>query len=171
MIQLEKIQATNLVSLQDGSMQNNLRVQRDRFTIDTDPQCLKLEVIHDFLSNRAYWAQGRSREVIEKSIANSLCFGVYDGEEQVGFARVVTDYATFAWICDVFIIESHRGQGLSKWLVETIVQHPDLSGLRRLLLATRDAHELYRRYGDFRPLEHPERWMERPNPITPAPVG
>lgn len=148
-------------------MEKSFQMQRDRFTIDTDPQRLQLDVIHDYLSNRSYWAKGRTLEVIEKSIENSLCFGVYDGGDQVGFARVVTDFATFGWVCDVFILESHRGLGLSKWLVETIVQHPELSGLRRLLLATRDAHELYQRYGDFHLLEHPERWMERPTPNPP----
>lgn len=150
-------------------MQNSFQVQRGRFNIDTDPQRLQLDVIHDYLANRSYWAKGRSLDVIEKSIANSLCFGVYDDQAQVGFARVVSDYATFGWVCDVFILESHRGLGLSKWLVETIIEHPDLRGIRRLLLATRDAHELYRRYAGFRVVEHPEKLMERPNPAAAAP--
>jgi GNAT superfamily N-acetyltransferase len=121
-------------------------------------------VIQAFLSQRAYWARGRALETVRRSIENSLCFGVYDGDQQVGFARVVTDYATFAWVCDVFILETHRGRGLSKWLIETVVAHPDLRGLRRLLLATRDAHELYSRYGGFGPLSAPDRWMERVDP-------
>ncbi len=150
-------------------MQNSFQVQRGRFNIDTDPQRLQLDVIHDYLANRSYWAKGRSLDVIEKSIANSLCFGVYDDQAQVGFARVVSDYATFGWVCDVFILESHRGLGLSKWLVETIIEHPDLRGIRRLLLATRDAHELYRRYAGFRVVEHPEKLMERPNPAAAVP--
>ena len=99
---------------------------------------------------------------MEKSIANSLCFGVYDGDRQMGFARVVTDYATFAWLCDVFIDAAYRGQGLGKQLVERIVAHPELQGMRNFILATRDAHELYRQYGGFEALAAPERWMARP---------
>jgi len=135
--------------------------QRDGYTISTDKARLDVDLIHAFLSERAYWALGRSRALVETSIANSLCFGVYAGDQQVGFARVVTDCATFAWLCDVFILEAQRGRGLAKWLVEVIVAHPDLQGLRRMLLATRDAHELYRRFGGFTPLRAPERWMER----------
>ncbi len=150
-------------------MPNRFLVQRGNFRIDTDPSILQLDVIHDFLSSRSYWARGRSLEIIEKSIDHSLCFGVYDGEKQVGFARLVSDQATFGWLCDVFILESHRGLGLGKWLVETILLHPEVSGLRRVLLATRDAHELYRAYGGFLPLEHPEKLMERPNPAMDVP--
>lgn len=138
--------------------------QRDGFTISTDKARLDVDLIHAFLSERAYWALGRSRARVEASIANSLCFGVYTAAQQVGFARVVTDGATFAWVCDVFILEAQRGHGLGKWLVETIIAHPDLQGLRRMLLATRDAHELYRRFGGFTPLRTPERWMERADP-------
>ena len=94
----------------------------------------------------SYWAQGRSFEAVQKSVEHSLCFGVYAGRQQVGFARVVTDYATFAWLCDVFILESHRGKGLGKRLIECVVAHPELQSVR-FMLATRDAHELYRRYG------------------------
>lgn len=138
--------------------------QRDPLTISTDKARLDVELIHAFLSQHAYWALGRPREVVQRSIENSLCFGVYDQEQQVGFARVVTDYATFAWLCDVFILETHRGRGLGKRLVENIVAHPALRGLRRLLLATRDAHELYRRHGGFEALQAPDRWMERREP-------
>jgi GNAT superfamily N-acetyltransferase len=106
--------------------------------------------------------------VVQRSIEHSLCFGVYAGGEQAGFARVVTDYATFAWLCDVFILEAYRGRGLSKWLVETIVAYPDLAGLRRFLLATRDAHSLYQHYGGFTPLQAPDRWLERFNPGRPG---
>jgi GNAT superfamily N-acetyltransferase len=135
--------------------------QWEELRISTDKARLDLGRIHEFLSQQAYWAIGRSYETVARSIASSLCFGLYDGEEQVGFARVVTDYATFAWLCDVFVIDSRRGQGLGKWLVECVVAHPDLADLRRILLATRDAHELYRRYGGFSLLKAPERWMER----------
>ena len=100
---------------------------------------------------------------MQRSIENSLSFGVFKDGEQVGFARVVTDYATFAWLADVFILDEHRGQGLGKWLIEVIISHPDLQGFRRWVLATKDAHELYRRVG-FRELHRPERWMERPDP-------
>lgn len=102
-------------------------------------------------------------EVVQRSIENSLCFGVYQGYQQVGFARVVTDFATFAWLCDVYICETHRGLGLAKWLVGTIVRHPDLQGLKLFLLATRDAHTLYARYGGFAPLTAPGKWMNRIN--------
>jgi GNAT superfamily N-acetyltransferase len=99
--------------------------------------------------------------VLEESIAASICFGVYEGSEQVGFARVVTDGATFAWLCDLFVVESRQGQGLGKWLVESVVTHPQLRDLKLFLLATRDAQELYRKYGGFENLEEPERWMAK----------
>ena len=130
--------------------------------ISTDRNRLDLAYVHRYLSEECYWALGRSRAIVEKSIANSLCFGVYAGDRQIGFARVVTDYATFAWLCDVFIDVAYRGQGLGKQLVETVVAHPELQGLRNFILATRDAHELYRGYGGFEALAAPERWMARP---------
>lgn len=133
----------------------------DGYTISTDKTRLDTGLIHNFLSEDSYWAQDRPYDVVERSIDHSLCFGVYAGTEQVGFARVVTDYVTFAWLCDVFIVEPHRGQGLGKRLVETVVAHPDLDGIRLFSLATRDAHGLYRRYAGFEPLEVPEKWMAR----------
>ena len=135
--------------------------QRDGYLISTGREQLDLEFVHGFLSDSAYWAQGRSLTTVRQSIQGSLCFGIYKGAQQVGFARVVTDRATFAWLCDLFVAEGHRGQGLGKWLVECIVAHPDLQTLRIFLLATRDAHELYRRYGDFEALPAPERLMAR----------
>lgn len=137
--------------------------RRGGLLISTDPDLLDLGVVIDYLSNRSYWAQGRPPDVIRRSIANSLCFGLYESGQLAGFARVVTDQATFAWLCDVFILEPWRGRGLSKWLMECVVGHPALQGLRRIVLATRDAHELYRRYG-FAPLTMPERFMERTPP-------
>ncbi len=135
--------------------------RRNGYLISTDKAKLNLELIHDFLSHTAYWAQERPLTVVERSIEHSLCFGVYAQAQQVGFARGVTDYATFAWLCDVFILESHRGQGLGKWLVECVAAHSDLQTVRLFLLATRDAHELYRRYGGFRAVSAPERLMVR----------
>jgi GNAT superfamily N-acetyltransferase len=143
---------------------HNIEYHRNNFTISTASELLDIQVIQEFLANESYWAQGIPRSVVEKCIENSLCFGVYDQEgKQVGFARVVTDCATYAYIADVFILEAHRGHGLSKWLMECIMDYPDLQGLRRWNLATRDAHELYARYG-FTPLRFPERWMEILNP-------
>ncbi len=139
-------------------------LHRDRYTISTDPARLNVPLICEFLTQHTYWARNRSPEVVQRSIENSLNFGLYFDSEQVGFARVVTDYATFAWVCDVFVLPEHRKNGLGKWLVQSFVNHPDLKPLRRLLLATRDAHELYRKYGGFAPLGNPERWMEKFNP-------
>lgn len=134
-----------------------------KFTISTDKTRLQVPVIHEFLSQESYWARGRSIEQTKTAIENSICFGVYQGERQIGFARVVSDCATFAYLGDVFIIEEFRGQGVSKWLMETIISHPELQGLRRWVLATRDAHALYEKFG-FHALTFPDRWMERPAP-------
>ena len=133
------------------------------YQISTDRARLNIDLIHDFLSNSSYWATGRSLEVVERSIANSLCFGIYQGDDQVGFARVVTDYATFAWIADVFVLPEHRGRGLSKWLMKVMLAHPQLQGFRRWVLSTKDAHDVYERFG-FIKLHRPERWMERRDP-------
>ena len=138
-----------------------LEVHKDTFTISTDPARLDLDAIAGMLT-RAYWAQGRTREMIARYAQHSLVFGVYDGARQVGLARVVSDYTTFAWLCDVFIHEEYRGHGLGKWLMQTIHSHPNLKGLRRWLLATRDAHGLYKQFG-WTPLANPERWMEKFN--------
>jgi GNAT superfamily N-acetyltransferase len=137
--------------------------QRGEFLISTDQRRLEREMIHDFLSRQSYWAKGRELEVVNRGIDNSLSFGIYRGKQQIGFARVVTDYATFAWLADVFVLEEYRGRGLGKWLIEVILAHPQLQGFRRWALATKDAHELYRDFG-FNELMRPERWMERPDP-------
>lgn len=137
--------------------------RRAEFLISTDRNRLNLDVVHDFLTN-CYWAKGIPREVVARSIEHSLCFGIYDGDaRQVGFVRVVTDFATIAYLGDVFVLESHRGRGLSKWLMECITQHPALQNLRRWILLTRDAHRLYSQYG-FTPLKAPERYMELHRP-------
>lgn len=140
-----------------------MKVERDGLLISTDRSLLQIDSIQRFLSQESYWAPERTKDQTMTAIANSICFGVYDGREQVGFARVVSDCATFAYIGDVFVIEPYRGRGLSKWLMQTIVDHPDLQGLRRWVLATRDAHGLYSQF-DFEPLRFPERWMERTAP-------
>ena len=132
--------------------------RREAYRISTDRNRLDLSAIHEFLRG-SYWASGIPREVVEKSIRNSLSFGVYDAKGLVGFARVVTDYATFAYLADVFVLPAHRGRGLATWLMEVIHGHPDLRGLRRWMLATRDAHGLYRKSG-FVELENPGRFME-----------
>ena len=142
-------------------MNQIIETRHENLLISTDPARLDLDAITDMLS-RAYWAKGRTREVIARYVQHSLVFGVYDGEKQIGLARIVSDYTTFAWLCDVFIHEDYRGRGIGKWLMETILSHPELQGLRRFLLATRDAHGLYAQYG-FKPLSIPERWMEKFN--------
>ena len=127
--------------------------------IDADPERLDLDAIHAYIST-SYWAANRTREVIAKSLRNSLCFGAYDGAQQIGLARVVTDRATFAYLCDVYVLESHRGRGIGKRLMSAVNAHPDLQGLRRFQLVTRDAHGLYEQFG-FGALAQPERHMER----------
>jgi len=141
-----------------------LEYRQGEFLISTDRSRLDLKVIYGFLTN-CYWAKGIPREVIARSIEHSLCFGIYDGGgAQAGFARVVSDYATVAYLGDVFVLESYRGRGLSKWMMECITQHPALQNLRRWILLTGDAHGLYSQFG-FTPIEAPERYMElhRPN--------
>jgi GNAT superfamily N-acetyltransferase len=137
--------------------------QQGPFLISTDPTKIDVVFVHRFLSETSYWAQNIPFDVVKTSIENSLCFGVYDGAHPIGFARVITDKATFGYLADVFILESYRGQGLSKWLMEIILEHPELQGFRRWVLATADAHGLYEQYG-FTPLAKPDRWMEKHNP-------
>ncbi len=131
---------------------------RGAFAISTDPGRLDRGLIQAFLAG-SYWAKGIPREVVDRSIDGALCFGLYDGEAQVGFARVITDRATFAYLADVFVLESHRGRGLAAWLMEVIQAHPDLQDLRRWILMTRDAHGLYRKFG-FREIADAARCME-----------
>lgn len=134
------------------------------FYISADKLKLDYGVIEDFLCNRAYWAKGRSIQTVQKSIKNSLCFGVYtDKNQQVGFARVVSDFAVFAWILDLFILEGYRKKGLSKLLMQAIMNYPDLQGLQRWGLGTKDAHGLYGQFG-FSKLSNPETMMGKTNP-------
>jgi N-acetylglutamate synthase-like GNAT family acetyltransferase len=132
--------------------------RREGFTISTDPARLDIDAVCDFLT-RAYWANTRPRERTERAIQNSLVFGVYEGERQIGLARVVTDYSIFAYLCDVFIHEDYRAHGLGKWLIQTILDHPDLKDMRRWVLVTNDAHGLYKQFG-FTSIEDPEHWMQ-----------
>jgi GNAT superfamily N-acetyltransferase len=146
---------------------------RDGFTVSTDPARFDLDAIHAFLST-SYWAEGIPRPLLERAIGNSLGFGLYAGnpesERQIGFGRVITDGATFAYLCDVYVLPELRGQGLGAWLMECVMAHPDLQGLRRFSLVTRDAHALYRPLG-FTEIESPGRHMEiaRPGLYKPKP--
>ncbi len=129
------------------------------FVITTDPARVDVDAVHAVLKD-AYWCEGIPREVVERAVLGSLPFSLWHGSRQVGFARVVSDRATFAWVADVFVLESYRGRGLSVWLMRVVTAHPELQGLRRWILATRDAHRLYEKVG-FAPLQGPERFMER----------
>ena len=137
------------------------QVTKGPYTITSDRERMDAQVIQAYLS-QSYWARGIPLAVVEQAIRHSLCFGLFEEESQVGFARVITDYATFAYLGDVFILESHQGQGLGKWLMEIVIAHPELQGLRRWNLATRDAHSLYARHG-FAALAKPESYMEITN--------
>ncbi len=136
--------------------------RRGAYLVTTDKARLDLEMVYSFLKT-SYWAAGISADVVMRSVKNSLAFGLFRGDEQVGFARVVTDYATFAYVADVFVLEPHRGRGLGKWMMETVFSQPELQGLRRWVLATWDAHGLYRRYG-FTELKDPQIFMEKYSP-------
>jgi GNAT superfamily N-acetyltransferase len=137
---------------------NDTAMLQKGYTISTDKALLNFDMIYDYLHNESYWSKGIAAEKVRTSMENSMCFGIYKDGKQVGFARVISDNAIFAYLCDVFVLESHRGFGLSKWLVQTILAHPLLCGLRRWLLATADAHGLYSQFG-FIPITNPEKWM------------
>jgi len=141
-----------------------MEVTRGTYQISTDKERLQIDVIHRYLTEEAYWTTGRTRTMTEKTIEHSLCFGVYHKDQQIGFARVVTDYTIFAYLCDVFILTDYQGQGLGKWLTEVILNVLDEEGVCWTMLATRDAHELYEEYGGFQKLHLPEKWMGRINP-------
>lgn len=141
--------------------------QRDNFVVSTDPQRLQLDVIHRFLSEESYWSRGIARERVEHAIQHALPFGLYAGEQQIGFTRVITDYTLFAYLADVFVVPQFRSQGLGVWLIQCVTEHPELQGLRRWLLVTQDAQPLYAKFG-WEPLVRPERWMERLDPELAA---
>lgn len=140
-----------------------MQINQDDYVISTDKSILDLSLIHSFLSTQAYWSLNIPFATVKRSVENSLCFGVYQGDRQVGFARVISDYATIAYLGDVFILPEHRGKGLSKLLVGEIMTHPDLQGLRRWMLLTSDAHGLYRQFG-WKAIAGPDRFMEIANP-------
>lgn len=141
---------------------NKLSLQKNEFYISTDKSKLDIDAIHDFLSTKAYWCLNIPKDKVRISIENSLCFGLYETGSQIGFARVITDFSTIAYLGDVYILEEYRGKGLSKWLMETILSFPELQGLRRWILLTGDAHELYRKYG-WTDLVDSSKWMELHN--------
>jgi len=141
----------------------NNKWEKDDFLITDDREDLNTDEILGYLVGQSYWAKDRTREQLETVINNSLCFGLYKSKRQIGFGRVVTDYATFAYLGDVYVLPEFQGNGLGKWLMEVISDHPDLQGFRRWVLATRDAHFLYEKHG-FTELKHPERWMEKAAP-------
>jgi GNAT superfamily N-acetyltransferase len=151
-------------------MNDLINFRKDGYLISTDRATLDLDYIHDYLSNQSYWASGIPLETVKKSIEGSFCFGMFDQKKQIGFARVITDYATYGYLADVFIDEQYRKQGLSKWMMEVILSHPDLQGFRRWMLGTRDAHSLYAKFG-FGPLENPERVMQKHNPMVYSPAS
>ena len=136
-----------------------ITIYKDQFSISTNKSKLDVVSIHEFLSTKAYWCLNIPKEKVQTAIENSLCFGVYEERKQVGFARIITDFSTIAYLGDVYILEEYRGKGLSKWLMETIMNHEDLQGLRRWILLTGDAHELYRQYG-WTNIADPTKWME-----------
>ena len=137
--------------------------QNGDYLITTDKTKLNLKVIHNYLSNESYWSRNIPFEIVKAATENSLNFGLFFKEKQIGYARIVSDFATTAYLADVFVLKEFRGQGLSKWLMEIIMNHPDLQGLRRWILATKDAHGLYKQFG-WKPMAAPERWMEKHNP-------
>jgi GNAT superfamily N-acetyltransferase len=145
-------------------MQPIHEVSKGLYNITTDISKLDVNVIHEFLSQESYWAKGITKNIVEKSIANSLCFGLFYQSAQIGFARLITDKATFAYVADVFVLREHRGKGLCKWLMKTMQAHPELQNLRRWLLTTKDAHELYEQLGWQKPsADYVYRFMMRQN--------
>lgn len=152
-------------------MENPTVHSRGNFCVSTDPDRLDIPAIHAYLSN-SYWSPGIPIDVVQRAISGSLCFGLFHHSNQIGFARVISDRATFAYLCDVYVLDDYQKQGLGEWLMEVVVAHPDLQGLRRFVLVTRDAHGLYQRFG-FRPLARPEGYMEihRPNAYVTSQNG
>ena len=151
------------MKIKNLTSEDSMEWKKGQYHLNTEKSTLDLPMIHHFLYTSAHWAVGRPMNIVRKSIENSLCFGLYEGEKQIGFARIVSDYATVGWICDMFILPPYRGKGLGRWVVECMMEHPEIVGLRRILLNTRDAHDLYKNYAGFRTLLSPESWLERFN--------
>jgi len=166
----DRLRTNGWVSPFDGDsdilavMPNTSEIRRGEYLISSDTSLIDLDVVHSFLTE-SYWAKGVSRDIVARSVENSICFGAYKDGQQVGFARAVTDRATFAFLADVFVLEAEQGKGVGKMLVEAAMNHPELRELRRWLLATDDAHGLYQQFG-FGPLRKPERWMEIHKPYV-----
>lgn len=142
---------------------NHVKAEKGEYLLSTDKSKLDLKMIHEFLSTESHWAKNIPYERVKKSIENSLCFGLYHNDKQIGFARVISDYSTIAYLGDLFILKDHRGKGLSRWMLEVIMNHPDLTGLRRWILVTKDAHDVYQQYG-WAMVARPENWMEIHDP-------
>lgn len=142
---------------------NNIDIYKDDFLLTTDKSKMDLQAIHHFLANHSYWVPNIPFEIVKKSFENSLTFGIIHDKKQIAYARVISDYATIAYLGDVYVLDEYRGKGLSKWLMETIINHPELNNLRRWILLTLDAHKLYEKYG-WKSIAVPERWMEKHNP-------
>ena len=136
----------------------NLEGNNGRYSISTDPARLDFHAVHAYLTE-AYWARGRAYETVVRAVQHSLCFGLYDGDAQIGFARVITDYTLFSYLCDVYILDGHQGQGLGVWLIRTVLEHPELQSVRRWTLATSDAHGFYARFG-FAAMANTDKYME-----------
>jgi GNAT superfamily N-acetyltransferase len=147
-----------------------VELTRGEFTISTDPGRIDMDVVYGFLAGESYWSRGIARERLERAIRHSLCFGLYQGRRQIGFARVISDRATYAYVCDVFLLEAHRGRGLGAWLMQSIAAHPELAGLRRWMLVTRDAQPFYETLGWNRPAR-PDGFMEIVRASAAEPVG
>ncbi|MDB5229512.1 MAG: family N-acetyltransferase [Chitinophagaceae bacterium] len=146
-------------------MSNVFESAKDEYLISTDKQKIDVDMVHDYLSNESYWSKNIPKEVVIRAIENSMCFCIYKNDRQIGFSRIVTDKATFAYLADVFIIDAERGKGLSKWLMKVIHDHPELQGLRRWLLGTRDAHKLYEQFGwTLLPEAQVGRFMQKHDP-------
>lgn len=144
-------------------MQKHKSIEGNEYTLSTETSDMDIAVIHTYLANVSYWSKNIPFRIVEKYIKHSFNFGVFNAGKQVGYARVITDYTTIAYLGDVFILPEHRGKGLSKWLMETVMTHPELQGLRRWILLTADAHELYKKFG-WTEIKNPVRWMEKHNP-------